>query len=185
MRKKTSLLLLVVFLLAGAGCLRKRPIQYNNDLAVANWYLADAGKAMTKALAPLKKGEPANPVLVRSAYSAMEKALQDAREVSYFPPPRLSGRGWRMHYAYHEFLDSQQKLLKNQFLTIVETVDPPPRDPPVFPLPPDQQWAIIKPLLDEIAAEEEKTLKPLQETQKAYAHIYDTNLVPMPVTKGN
>jgi hypothetical protein len=190
--------LLAVVLLTAAGCLRPQPIQYGNAFAVNNWVLAKAAREFKGTLRPLSKGRFANPGQVRAAYDRMAEVLRQAkteagsvdetkgklsRGDAHLPRPlRFSGPGKRLHAAYLAFLEGQDKLLKNQLLQVVQIVENGTSVRPEDQELPPSQWAKIQPLLEEVAAEEEKTMKPLTEAQKHFARYYDANLVPMPTS---
>jgi hypothetical protein len=178
-RKQAHLLVVIVFV-AGAGCGggRARPVAYNNVLAVNNFYLAESARNFRTSLTPLSQGAPADLGAVRNAYDAMKKELDKAKdELAKNRPPRLSGRAWRLHYLYQDFLAGQEKILNGQFRQVLDVVDErPPRSP-------EEQWAAISPLLDEAAEEEKKTREPLLEAQKSFARLYNSNLEQLPTTQ--
>lgn len=154
--------LALVALAAGCGLPPTR-IEFIEMLAKENRDIARSTRAFRSALQPLQNGQAANASQVRSAYKEMESAVQKAKadmDGQLLPPSSNSAKA--LLDAYRSYLKGQQDILQNQMQAIVQEVEKPTADSPAG------QWAIIKPLLDQVTAKENETWGSVTQAQSAY-----------------
>jgi hypothetical protein len=148
-----------------AGCgLPPTRVEFIETMAKENRDIARSTRAFRSAILPLKDGQAANASQVRSAYKDMESTVKRVKadmDFQLLPPSSNSAKG--LLEAYKKYLAGQQDILQSLMLPIVTEVEKPTADSPAG------QWAIIKPLLDQVAGKENDTWGPLLQAQNAYA----------------
>src|SRR5665213_466164 len=121
----------VVLLLASAtafgavGCaFPPNRVGFIEKLARENRKIAHSTRSFHAAIAPLKKGQPADAGQVRSGYQEMEKTIKEAQaEMDAQPLPASSSSAKPFLAAYKEYLNAEQKILTDDLQPIVKRVE--------------------------------------------------------------
>ena len=161
--------LLALAAAGAAGCgLPPTRVEFIETMAKANRDIARSTRAFRSAILPLKDGQTASAAQVRTAYDGMVAAVQKAKsDMAFQLLPPSSNSAQALLDAYKAYLDGQQDILQTLMLPIVQEVEKPTADSPAG------QWAIIKPLLDQVSTKENVTLGPLLQAQSAYANEHN------------
>jgi hypothetical protein len=159
----------VVLLLAAAtafgavGCaFPPNRVGFIEKLARENRKIAQSTRSFHTAIAPLKKGQPADAAQVRSAYQEMEKTVKEVQaEMDLQPLPASSSSAKPFLTAYKEYLNSEQKILTDDLQPIVKKIEEMGGNPAASPFVDGQ--------LAKVTADENAAYRPLEEAQKNYA----------------
>jgi hypothetical protein len=157
--------LAALVLLAGCKGPPTRPAGLCKTLSRANQKLAEKAQAFHQTVLPLnpdQKGPPVNVAAVRSAYQAMDAALQEVRdEVDDLQPPKGSSAGQDLLDKYKTYLGAEESILKKYegIVKVVERND----------IAPGEKWQFISATFTQILPEEEKALAPVRQAQQALA----------------
>jgi hypothetical protein len=163
-RSKTFVgMLAAATLWSAVGCnFPPNRIGFIEKISKENRKIAHSTTDFRTAIAPLKKGEPADAAQVRSAYQEMEKAVNEVQaDMEVQPLPASSSSAKPFLNAYKEYLKGQQKILTEDLQPIVKKVEEPGS--------PAEKAAFVNGQLAKVSADEEATYAPLMEAQKNYA----------------
>jgi hypothetical protein len=136
-----------------AGCKGPPPgkEEFNNLLASYNRRLARPARAFRKAVLPMATGQPADAPGARAALDDLKKALKGVRgDVEWLDIPSNSGKNAQPFLdKYKEYLTMEETFPEKYFQPILDVVEE--RGPT-----PEDKWAKVKPLLDDLATAEKK-----------------------------
>ncbi len=170
MRRRDQIRFLRGFLLAlgltAAGCagggIPTRPTTFCEKLARATFELGRSARQFRQAVTPLKTGQPASDNNVNLAFTGMETALKNAKEISNkIRPPTDSKSGPKFLEAYRAFLNDQESLLQNQ-LRQARDVALDAQQPPA------QRWEAVLALFNEVDAAEKPSQDNLNGIQNEF-----------------
>jgi hypothetical protein len=176
MRRHLPRLLLVGFILMlgfDTGC-KPPPLKttFNKRMALNNKKLAAAAWNMRKAMEPLSMNKDIDISQAQSSYKSMENLITELK-VKYEDTaiPYGSDNSATLLDAYKEFLEAEEKILRNHLKAALEIALQSGQDR-------KERWRLILAEFDEASAKEKSALSKLKTAQEAFATEHNYKVDP-------
>lgn len=163
---------LALVLLAGCETNAAKLTRFNDQMALSNRKLGMAAWDLRELIFPLSRGTPVDVDSVKSSYEAIRSLLAEIRkeQAKFKDEIQSLPAAVEMHKAYGEYLDAVERIVEQDYATIVRWVSVPN-------LAPLDKWAKIQGEMGKIQDRERPDFVKLQEAQTKFSNDASMRLV--------